>query len=321
MPVDHGQDEVDDREAVAHQRWVLIGIAMVGLLLIAASIVLPLQDGLAVPRALLKELGVAVLAVFTVSYIYEVGLAKRYMSRFLGHMRAEIMKGHGNAAACAVMGIDEIFRDRLEYERLYGIFHQLRDRDPSTRVRLVARSAFTVVGHAAEELTRLVKAGGCVEICILDPRMSDTELAWNVDAARLDITHTLTMLADIVVADLSTAQDKGELTIALHRVPMLDSFLSITHAHQSWCTWDFSFGRDTSRKNVLMLDTKKPLGANVCGRYEHVWTRSEKIFVYKNGAVQSNLLPQVLGIVRESSAPKSEPLVPRPALGGGAPPP
>src|SRR5216684_3518597 len=194
-----------ERAARTYKTWVLAAIALAGLLFILAAIALPKRELLDLPRELLRELGIAVLAVFTVSYIYEEGLSKKYMAQFIAQLRSEITKGEGNAATCAVLGIDEIFRDRLSYERSLGIALQLRDADANTRLRLVARSAFTVVGHAAERLRQIIKAGAHVEICILDPRISDGDMAWNVDVTRADIRHTLALLQEIIVPELVDA--------------------------------------------------------------------------------------------------------------------
>jgi len=289
---------VEELDEKSQKHWGLAAIAASGLILILLALTLPAKPALNLPRDLLRELGIAVLAVFTVSWIYEIGLAKRHMEKFTAQLRDEVMKGQGAASTCAVIGIDEIFRERVAYEQQYGIYSQLHDTEGELHVRLVARSAYTVVGHAAERFAEVIERGAHVEICVLDPRLNDDELAWNIDVARPDVIVTLKLLRTMLTDRLTNAKGEqrasGQLLISLHRVPMLDSFLSVSAATKHWCTWDLSFGRDTSRKTVLMLDTKKALGKNVINRYNHVCKRAERIFVFADRQIEIDLLTTVI---------------------------
>lgn len=92
-----------------------IGIILVlsGLLLITVSFLIPgLGPWHSLLRELTKELGIVLLAVFGVSLLYELILAKRYIRTFLHLLGREVMKGESNAAMCAYLGIRKIFPNR-----------------------------------------------------------------------------------------------------------------------------------------------------------------------------------------------------------------
>jgi len=107
-------------ERVPALTWVLaLLLASFGLLLLATSLILPETWNLR--RELTKELGIVILAVFGVSLIYELLLAKRYSERFLAVLRREVEKGESNAAVCALLGIRRIFATRDRFEKEYSL--------------------------------------------------------------------------------------------------------------------------------------------------------------------------------------------------------
>lgn len=275
--------EAGGREEGVIQKLVLFLVAVCGLLLIAGAILLA-DRGHPLLGEISKELGIAVLAVFSVSYLYEITLARHYMTRFIRQLRAEMTHGHDNAANCALLGIEEIFHTRRIYEQRYAISRLLSAVDGSCEIQLVARSAFTLLARASDQFLAAVRAGAKVEICILDPQ-PPSDVALNIDVDVEDLYNSLLHLERQVVTPLRSSVAPGELLIKLHRVQMLDSFLYIRRGAEYVCTWDLSFGRDVDQKMVLVLDTRKPLGTELRARYGHVLQKARPIFHYRDKVV------------------------------------
>jgi hypothetical protein len=85
--------------------WVVIGgLVSVGLLLIATSGLVNQPFW----KELLRELGVVVLSVFVVSWLYEIAVAKKFVKLF----SLVIERSTSLAASCQRLGIIEICEDR-----------------------------------------------------------------------------------------------------------------------------------------------------------------------------------------------------------------
>src|SRR6266849_4631415 len=98
-----------DQEEKVVTKFLLVILAFAGFLFLAVSLLISNECPWSYLREVMKELGIVLLAVFSVSLLYEVFLAEKYISKFLTLLRNEVRRGESNAAACANLGIMEIF--------------------------------------------------------------------------------------------------------------------------------------------------------------------------------------------------------------------
>src|SRR4051812_28137485 len=102
-------------------RFILSILAFGGLLSLAVSVPIQEVGWLGYLKVFLKELGIVIFAVFGISLIYEVWLAKRYQKEFLSMLSDTVKEGESNGAVCAALGISRIFRSRYAFEREYPL--------------------------------------------------------------------------------------------------------------------------------------------------------------------------------------------------------
>jgi hypothetical protein len=77
----------------------MLTFVLTGLLLIAVSVALPHEGSAGYVREIIKELGIVILSVFTVSFLYERLVAEKYLQQFLTLLRGQLQEGESNAAA------------------------------------------------------------------------------------------------------------------------------------------------------------------------------------------------------------------------------
>jgi hypothetical protein len=264
---------------------VLIFI-LFGALLIAISLHLPQEGNWGYLRELLKEFGIVVLAVFAVSLIYELTIAKKYMGHFTGILREQIQQGESNAAICAHLGIIQIFPTRYIFEIKYPFQEMISPLTVGASLRIVARSLFNIMtktGAIQEALER----GSLIEFCLLDPSAS-SEIEKSPDLAVGDIQTALDIFRRDIVNWVITKKPQGQIIIRYHKIPLLDSFVSLNSSTQRFCLWDLSFGRDLASKQILLLDPDKPLGKNLLSRYSFVWSKAVKVFEYDGKTITTS---------------------------------
>ena len=129
-------------------KLVMIILAITGLLFIAISLLITEEGSWGYLHELIKELGIVILAVFTVSLLYELTIAKKYLNNFLNHLRQQIEQGESNGATCANLGILKIFTSRDKYEAEYPFSTITSNLSNDSRLRIIAISLFLLIGGA-----------------------------------------------------------------------------------------------------------------------------------------------------------------------------
>ena len=163
-------------------------LALFGLLLLMGSLFID-EAKSPYARGLVKELGIVVLAVFTVSLIYELVLAKKYVRHFLVLLRGEIERGETNAAACERLGIRRIYPARNDFEQAFPLERITSNLAIGSRLRIVAKSLFLVMGKPHTIKSGLTR-GARIELCIMSPS-SCTEISKVPDLVVEDIHATI----------------------------------------------------------------------------------------------------------------------------------
>ncbi|HEX2060784.1 MAG TPA: hypothetical protein VHK90_08580, partial [Thermoanaerobaculia bacterium] len=207
--------------------WLL---ALLGLVLIFVSTLMPHEtEAEKIFHEFVKELGIVLFAVLTISLLYEMFLAKKYHAEFLGDLREEIRKGESNAAACAHLGIDEIFPERGRFTSVHSLDKYARAADADAVIRIFGRSTHNLLSDRAHIFTDALSRGARMQLCILDPSSSAEELKRTQDVWPKDLPFALWNLREQLIPNIERERPegplKGTLEVRFHRVPMLDSFL------------------------------------------------------------------------------------------------
>jgi hypothetical protein len=282
-------------EALGVARYVLVIVVLVGIGFIAAShLLFAFHNWQGVVREVVKEIGITLLAVGSISLIYDYFIFEKHSHDFHERMRKEIRKGESNAAACAHLGIEEIYAQRWKFTAAYSIDDLMAGADSGTVLRIFARSAHNLMSERVHVFTAALHAGAHVQICILDPKITNDELRLTEDVTRHDLESAVWNLRKQLIPTLEKDPDgpetgakaepaKGQLEVKYHLVPMLDSFLDVTSNGQRVCAWDLSFGRKVELKHIFRVDPAKPLGEHLLRRYAHVWKCSKPAYEWKQG--------------------------------------
>jgi hypothetical protein len=275
--------------------WLLV-LSLLGAILLMSSIMIDTRASEMISREVLrdflKELGIVVLAVCSVSLIYEATLAKRYRSEFLQDLSEQIERGESIAGVCADIGIEKIYARRDKYQADYPLrsFEPFLDADSC--LRIIGRALVTAV-NKVDSMQKALLAGAALEFCLFDPRGDANKTSKNPDVIPADIQLTVAVFTTQLLTWIEQEKPPGTLTLKLHRNPMLDSFFLITSKEYQFCAWDWSFGRDLPAKKIVIVNPKKELGENLRWRYDFVWNGAEEVFVYRDKAVAKNDLSQL----------------------------
>lgn len=290
-------------------RWLMIVLLLSGLLLLFLSILLEQYlagtlntDWLHLLEEFLRELGIVVFTVSSVSLLYELFVAEKYMSLFLQQLRIQVEQGESNAAVCALLGINRIFPTRRQYETAYPLDDLMAAFAPGSSLRIVARSLFLLMGQPVA-IRKAVEQGGSIELCLFNPQ--DSRMSNMPDLERTDIQAAISRFEKELVTWVKSNLPPGSIELHTHSVSLFDSYTSLRSSSDHFVVWDLSFGRDVGQKRILMLDPEKPLARDIGKRYNHVWENSRTIFKYdgKTKIVKTNRLRLLLGprLTRASS--------------------
>jgi hypothetical protein len=276
-------------------KWLMVTFGLGGLLLIMISIALSHRGFSGYWSELTKELGIVVLAVFTVSFLYERLVAEKYFEHFLAQLRGQLQQGESNAAACAQLGIIEIFPTRDVFEMKYPIAGWTSSLAAGSSFRIVAQSLFLLMGKV-ETIKAAIARGADVEFCVTDP----TSTGPTVRAERIsglevsDIMSAVSVFKKQIADWTRVAKPPGSVELRYHQLPLIDSYMVLRSPTVQVAAWDLSFGRATTSKRIFLLDLEKPLSVDLSGRYGRVWDDSlaSTVFRYQRGEVHvDNLTP------------------------------
>lgn len=279
------------REPDKSSKWLILTFVLTGLLLIAISVALPHDGSAGYLRELLKELGIVILSVFTVSFLYERLIAEKYLHQFLSLLRGQLQEGETNAAACARLGILEIFPTRDVFELKHPIANWTSTLTTESTLRIVAQSLFLLMSKV-ETIKTAIERGAQVEFCITSPT-GPIALAEKISGLEVsDIQSAVSVFKKQIGEWVKQEKPPGRVELRYHQLPLVDSYLVLNSSTLRIAVWDLSFGRATTAKRILLLDPDKPLGADLAARYSSVWDESADmtVFKYEEGEVKVDTL-------------------------------
>lgn len=274
----------EDKEVSVATKWSLIGLVGLGLLLIFFSVVIQRETE---PTTwwvylseFIKELGIVILAVFTVSLMYELLIAKKYVNQFLRLLHAQIEQGESNGAVCANLGIIQIYPTRDILENKYPFRDLVSRLRAESKLRIVGQSLLYLM-RTPEALRTAIQQGAHLELCIFDPADDWEEIAKHPDLLRDEIKLSISLFERDIEAWLKVAPQPGSVELRLHRVLIFDSYLVLEAAHQNLAMWDWGFGTSLTDHRMVLLDPQKPLGKNLAQRYCRIWDKATVKFKYE----------------------------------------
>jgi hypothetical protein len=264
----------------SESKFVMIILVLSGLLLFAGSFFIK-HEGIWISISeFIKELGIVILAVFSISLIYELTIARKYLNQFTSLLRAQIEQGESNGAECAHLGIQKIFKTRDKFELEYPLSNTISSVSADSEIRIVAVSLFLIMSKAdliKEALTR-----GCkIELALFDPESPHKDLEKIQDLEIHDIEAAINVFRKLIDWTLKT-KPSGSIELRYHKVTLFDSFSYFKTTNKEFCIWDLSFGRDTTKKRIFVLDPSKPLGIDLTQRYKRIWETGESRFLFSN---------------------------------------
>jgi hypothetical protein len=270
------------RKTEAHltSRWLVVVSVLFGLLLMFISNAFPHEGFGGYVGGFLKELGIVIVAVISVSVLYEKLALEKHQQEFLGLLREVLKESEDNAAACRKLGILKIYPTRDVFELDYPIANWTRSLTGKSSCRIIAKSLFELA-NKIETFKAAVQKGARVEFCIADPDKSDYGAVVS-GLTRHDILAAVSTVKEHVSSWVEEGQPSaGKLEIRYHQLPLFDSFFLLP----SLAVWDLSFGRATIAKRIFLLDAKEPLGADLTARYNRIWEASRPVFLYEAGKI------------------------------------
>ena len=235
-----------------------------------------------------------ILAVFTVSSLYEVFVAKKYSREFLASLQEQIERGESNFAVCAHLGILEIFPHRDRYREKYPLDELVKSLNSSSKIHVVGQSLNLLMANP-KVITDAIERGAQVDICLLNPNSLTDK---HPDLQPEHIALTIAVLRSEIINWIkeSVPDALGSIEIRYHQVLLIDSYLNLTSPSQNLMVWDWGFGRDSAYHKIIKLDSQKPLGQNIQNRYEYIWNNAEKIFKYANGKIITDEMEKAINI-------------------------
>jgi hypothetical protein len=266
-------------------KWVVAVFVLAGLLLIAVSASITN----AFWKELLKELGIVFLAVFVISWFYEIAVAEKYFTTFSHRLRDIIETGDSLTAACYQLGISDIYPSRARFERDHQINDMLARLDDKGMLRIVGRTLFHIA-NKPEVLKTAVSRGFQVQLCICDPAVHDQNVLGLTDTQPADIQAAVGAFKTEIVPWLQKHNPSGSVEVRTHTHLLFDSILLIESGSIGWLILDFSFGRDLTAKRVFLVDALKPFGSDLKKRQDRLWRQSKRVFEYAQNAVALNSL-------------------------------
>lgn len=157
------------------QTMLLLIFALAGALLMAVSLKSERLRGTYL-QEVLKEFGIVLFSVFTVSLVYEWLLSDIHMQKFRKLLSEERDALIVNTKACSELGILEIYPIRTNFETARPFKETMADLGKGSQLRIVAATLFHVM-NKADLLAEAIARGASIELCLLSPQTSPDVLA------------------------------------------------------------------------------------------------------------------------------------------------
>lgn len=280
-------DQTGDRQMIPV--LIIVILILVGLLFISASILLEPNGKYHFFEDLFRELGIVILAVFSVSLIYELVIAKKYFSNFLNLLRKQIEQGESNGAVCEYIGIKQIFKTRDIFETTYSLERTLAYIKTGSKIRFVAVSLLYIMTKS-ELIKEAISKGGEFELDIYNPDTSNKAYEEIQNLQISDIISTINIFKTDFIEWIKKDKPTGKIELRYHEFTLFDSYSSFDLNSNRFGVWDSSFGRSSTRKRTFIIDLDKPLGKDLHQRYDRIWNRSISMFHYNGKDIVTNRL-------------------------------
>jgi hypothetical protein len=265
-------------------------LVLLGLLLLALSGLMSDQGAAAYFRAFFKDLGIVILAVTTVHLLYHLILARSYQDEFMELLHREVALGESNAAVCAALGIVRIYPSSTVFEQDHPLSAWLPRLTAGSRLRVVGRSLFLLMGKA-EILRSALRQGAQLELCLLHPDTPPAEARKITELEVFDIHAAVSVFTKKIADPIAVEKPPGSAELRYHRLLLFDTYLHLDSPTDPVVVWDLSFGPDASAKRIVVLDARKSFAADLTRRYGDIWTGSTPAYEYKQQTVTINHLP------------------------------
>jgi hypothetical protein len=238
---------------------------------------------------LLKEFGIILICIFGISYMYEVLSKKEQFQRFYRDLQNLMREGESNAAMCASLGILEIHASRRSFEERHSFAQKVDELEDGDRIRIFGRSLmFTMFGW--EHLSKILKKGARLELCICDPAIENTPLSYLSGYSHEETLLTVHRFVNGMKPWVLKEKPLGTMEIRMHDIHLLDSFVEIDQGESHVAVWDLNFGQGVEARRVFVLDRQRGLGRDLSvNRYDILWTRATHAFEYVNTRVQLDI--------------------------------
>ena len=283
------------KELHRNTRHLLAITALSGLLLIVVSLLLRNIKSAEFYGEILKELGIVLFSVFSVSLIYEVQLAEKHLEKFRTILRMDFEQARSVAATCSTLGINEIFQTREDLGRRYPLADSLARTDADSKIRMIAVSLFHTMNNA-EAFRQALINGARIDLCMLPPNAPRATLSKLKDLEIDDLKAALRTFRKQFEDWLERRKPQGRLELRFHDAFLFQSLSTFLLRGRSFCVWELSFGRDTRDKRIFLLDCEKKLAQNLAARFEALWKEGEPAFLYEGGEIKVNELKIMIPI-------------------------
>jgi hypothetical protein len=284
-----GNESVKPNDTKLISNLELSIIILCGVLLIVFSLMLSDKGVEGYFHELLKELGIVLFSVFAVSWIYEKLVTKRLLSEFKAALKTQIHGIESISAACAQLGILEIYPTRETYEIKYSLPDFVSRLESGSELKIVAKSLFLLI-NKPESIKAALTNGINVKLCFFDPNSSKQEFLKLPDLEITDTKSTISTFKKNFGEWLPKSKPKGSLEIRFHQVHLFDSYTTAKLGSRFYGIWDLSFGRSTTEKRIIVVESNHGIGADLSVRYENIWNDATPVFKYKSENIELNKL-------------------------------
>jgi len=236
-------------------------------------------------RKLLDSLGVFIISVLAVSWLYEKFLIEEHFSHFRQLIHEQIRMMDTVQSKCLKLGIERVFETRSDFQLNYPFAKLINLTKQRGRILCVGRSLFHLLNMEAE-IEAGLKKGIQFDLACLDPAGASGQMHLLTQTYPADIESGLISLKSITDW-VQEQRPEGGIELRHHQLYLPNSILAIETDTSTILIWDLSFGRDLTYKRVVLL---KPapgnLGQDLLERYSLIWDNSECKFKIQNGIIE-----------------------------------
>lgn len=241
---------------------------------------------------ILEFLGTTLISIFSVSILYDVFIAQKHFDDFKLLLTDELKELESIQSMCMKLGIIAIFETRDDYERKYPLMSIIEQQSEKAELYFIGKSLFNLINKRSVFENGL-KKGLKFNLACINPKELDKCLMKD-ELYDSDIGSVKTGFKSLI--DWSKENNvSGSIQLKYLNVNILDTVSIFIDENKEKLIWDLSFGRDLQKKKVIVLDTERPLGADLKSRYLKIYECSEKIIELKNGNIELNKLDETPG--------------------------